>query len=341
MKNILVLLLAFSTQIFAQVNPELSSTKTLHILEGTINNKYPITMHLTIEENTKKVKGQYYYNNVGTPIYLGESILDQNAKLNLKEFENEYSSSESTGQFTGTFDKNKVFKGTWSNGKKSFVFEVKPNKNSIIQEMEIKEYTLNKQPDPSYSSPEEIAISEEIFQIINPKRLASINVINKTLEKSYFLEENDTNDYYLYWIEGWEFFQSSDFVYSDNNIISLNTTLVYYTGGVGTLIESSPTVYSLNTGKALTINDLIYSVDDTKLVALLQQKLIEYTGDSPGYFEGARLPYDYSIDASGITFMYSKGTIAANVYGIIEISFTFDELNPFVRKDSELYYLFE
>ncbi len=58
-----------STQLFAQISTEITSIKTLHILEGYIYNKYPITMYLTIEESTKKDDGKYYYDNIGEFVY--------------------------------------------------------------------------------------------------------------------------------------------------------------------------------------------------------------------------------------------------------------------------------
>lgn len=69
-------------------------------------------MLLTIDENSEKVGGQYYDNDDESPIYLGESILDKNSMLTLKEFTNyhdAYISSNPTGIFIGKLDKKMVF----------------------------------------------------------------------------------------------------------------------------------------------------------------------------------------------------------------------------------------
>ena len=359
---VLILLLAFSTQSFAQVRPEVSLTKTFYILEGTINNKYPITMHLTIEENTKKVEGQYYYNNIGTLIYLGESILDQKSKLSLKEFTNTndaYHKQNSTGQFAGTFDNNKIFQGTWSNGKKSFNFKVEPNKTSAIQKIGIENYTF-KENFITTSNSGNFQFSAEIPQIANPKKLSSIKKINKEL--------NNLDNFSIYseW-EGdnvggvkdgnWFLNSSYDFIFIDNRIISLLYTEMIHSGGAYPNTLSQAIVYSLDSGEVITINDLIYSVEDKKLITLMQQKIREYRRQQSGGedknasdeeisrnfydFNSIRLGDNYSVDSSGITFIYSQGELAAHVFGRIEISFSYDDLKPFVKKNSKLYYLFE
>ena len=348
MKKTYILLLMLTTALFAQEKSELLSTKNIHILEGTIDNQYPITMHLTIEENTQKVNGQYYYNNNKTPIYLGESVLNKNLTLTLKEYTNSYpdayNNSNSTGEFTGKLDKKMIFKGTWSNGKKSFDFEVKPNKEQIIQEIQIKKhsFTTNLNTSPDNINPE-IRTFEHVFetlQIANPKKLVGINKINTELGLI-----NDFNDYYPAWkecvydaLDSWSINQSYNFVYRDNSIVSLVAINDSYTGGAHGNGLYQPIVYSLDSGKVLNekINDLIYSIEDEKLIALLQKKSID-SGLSPddSYFKDMRLNDNYSVNTAGISFVYYI------YWGYTIIYFTYEELKPFIRKESKLYYLFE
>ena len=362
MKKIYILLsLILTTSLFTQEKSELSSTKNTYFLEGTIDNKFPITMRLTIEENTKKVNGQYYYNKVKTPIYFGESVLDKNSTLTLKEFEKPYShesKDKSTGEFIGKIDKKMVFKGTWSNGKKSFDFEVKPNKSQMIQEVELKKYSFK----DSIPTKPRIAIfdfSTETFQIANPKKLAGINNINKELgvidnfnEDFSFWKESPEEFMYLY-----EYHNSYGFIYRDNSIISINRMMYCYAGGAHGNLEYRPIVYSLENGKILNekVSDLVYSIEDKKLIALLRKKLIEqmkerYSDEDNsdeelkrGYFdfETIRLNDHYEVNALGINFVYNQYEVASYAAGIITISFTYEELKPFVKKDSKLYYLFE
>ena len=102
------------------------------------------------------------------------------------------------------------------------------------------------------------------------------------------------------------------------------------------------------------ITDLVYSIEDKKLIALLQKKLIERMQNRYEYndntidvtqdywgFEDIRLNDHYGIDASGINFVYNQYEIASYAAGVIIIPFTYEELKQFVKKDSKLYYLFQ
>ncbi len=348
-KYFVLLFLILSTQLFSQINPEITSIKTLHILEGIIDNKYPITMYLTIEEGTKKVDGKYYYNNIGDFVYLKESVSDNNSKVILKEFSsNYYNDNNSTGEFVGTINKKMVFKGTWSNGKKSFNFEVKPNKKNKIQEIEIVKYTFE---DTDYNSENPpFGVSYEILKIANSKKIATIENVNKELEKTSG-KAYDYNDDYSVWKKnidvdgesnGWGVHSSYELIYIDNNVISIISKLWAFPATNRPIMDDTPLVYSLNSGKILNerIDDLIYSVDDEKFIILMKQKIETQYGDFSSFeefesYDFFKSQYIYNVNASGITFQNQ------NFRYPLHISFTYDELKPFVNKKSELYYLFK
>lgn len=242
------------------------------------------------------------------------------------------------------------------------LFQVKPDKKSKLQEIEIKTYTFKEHynSNPEYPSFE---VGYEILQIVNPKKLASIEKINKALEKTSKKTADDFNDKYPNWKESakecldcgtysWSFSSSYEYIYSDNNIISIGEGDWYYTGGVHGFGRYTPRVYSLHSGEVLNakVDDLVYFVDDEKLIALLRKKLraskrgvFPKSDDKISYFDfdNIRLNDNYEVNASGISFLYNQYEIAPYSDGIINIRFTFDELKPFVKKNSELYYLFE
>lgn len=58
-------------------------------------------------------------------------------------------------------------------------------------------------------------------------------------------------------------------------------------------------------------------------------------------FESIKLNNHYSVDALGIPFIYNEYEIAPWISGTIHIKFTYDELKPFVKKSSPLWYLFD
>ncbi len=67
-----------------------------------------------------------------------------------------------------------------------------------------------------------------------------------------------------------------------------------------------------------------------------------YDGKEDYYkFDEIRLNSNFYVDAYGVTFFYSPYEIAPYSFGSVDITFSYDELNPFVKKSSKLYYLFK
>jgi len=357
-KYFLLLLLIFSVQLFAKEKPTVSSLEITYILDGDINEKYPITMYLTVDSDYKKntctITGKYYYNNIGDFIYLDESVLSKWGNITLKEYptsSDAFIKENSTGEFTGYFSNNAVFKGIWKNKKNSFEYELKP-RNIVV---EIKKYTFKEERS-------ENAIFEsdaEILQIISSKKTSSIKKINKELNALA-----DFSDLYSYWgeeyikedpdspLNHWTIESRSHLEYIDNNILSVGYFEMSFTGGTGRMnVHYSASVYSLSSGKKLTVDDLILNVDDNKLIALMREQLKEYMIMTEGSdtipnefytsFENIRLGDRYSVNDTGVTFLYDKSEISRNTPEPIEVHFTYDELKPFVKKSSPMWYLFE
>lgn len=360
-KYFVLLLLIFSTGLFAE-EPTVSAIETIYILEGPIDDKASITLYLNIEsdfeENTKTVSGKYYYNNIGDFFYLGESVLENTSTLTLKAFSTSrdaYRNTNSIGEFKGTFSDDSVFKGRWKSVKNSFDFELKPRDTAVIQEIEITKYSFSKKND-FYPVTSTFEFNTESFQIANPKKISSIEKLNKELSKL-----GDFDDEYSSWKKiladeigvSYTFITSYDFIYADNRLLSLEYQEWSYTGGAHGNGYVTPIIYSLGSGKILDkrVDDLISNGGDDKLILLMRQKLKEgminmadtQLDENQFYFdfETIRLNNNYSIDDSGVTFIYNQYEIAPYSSGIISIKFRYDELKPFVKKTSPLWYLFE
>lgn len=373
-KYIVLLFLVFSTEIFAQEKPVVLSIETSYTLEGSIDSKYPITMHLTttfdVKTNKQTVTGVYYYNRVGKFIYLGESVLNNNSNITLKEYATSSDANydkNSTGEFTGILSNNLIFKGIWKNKKNNFDFELKQNPNPKVQEREITKYSfVDSVPFHDFE------FEYEVLQIGNPKKLSGIAKINKHLATppTFYVggdaEKPEGFDaLYSKWIEYAEnidnrfdrraesYGSDYDLTYFDNNILSLSHTISWVFPFSYRADAFFPSViYSLDSGEIINteIENLIYNVDDEKLLAIMRQKLRGNTRSvfpesnekaSYFYFERIRLNNNYTITSSGIYFDYGWGQIGPRSDGGQGISFTYEELKPFVKKDSELYYLFE
>jgi len=322
----LLVIFQFNTISFAKDSPEIS-TMTLYILEGRIDKKYPITMYLYIDKNRGKAEAKYYYDNVGEFLYLDDGVLSDNSTILLKQ-------TNSDEVIKGSIDKNMVLKGVWSNSKKSYSIELKPNINRKIDEIEIESYLLSK---------DEFSFRSNFIKIGNPKKISGINKINKKLKDKYDSNIKDS-------IKDKDLMRFSDgynIEYIDNTIISLNYDeySLYIDSGAYGSSRSLPTVYSIDSGEVLnSIDDLFLSVDNPRLVALMQKKLKDlFDGNTDIYnigFENIRLNNSYYVDATGITFVYNQEEIAPHAAGIIRIKFSYQELKPFVKKTSKLYYLF-
>lgn len=85
-KFLIFFIILITTNLFASSEPIVKQTeRILHILSGKIDNKYPITMYLTIHDKIDLLSGNYYYNNQGKIIYLEPANLDNNSNIILKE----------------------------------------------------------------------------------------------------------------------------------------------------------------------------------------------------------------------------------------------------------------
>ena len=354
-KYFVLLLLILSTELFPKEKPTVLSIESTYILDGKINNKYAITMYFTTlldtKNNTKKVSGKYYYNNIGDFIYLGESVLNKKSTVTLKEYRSSSDANDkknSTGEFTGLFSDDNTFKGTWKNNKNSFEFELKARDNVV----EIKNYVFS-ESDAKFENTS-FDYNSRILQIVSSKKSASIEKINKELRKWREFEplysewkewiKEDPNSVYNWWL-----FESSNYLnYIDNNILSVDSVEWSSTGGARSNYRLGSATYSLSSGKKLTVNDLIINVDDYKLIALMRKKLKEYAESDDVTinefytdFENIRLGDSYIVSETGITFLYDQYEISHYIPEAIAIDFTYDELKPFVKKSSPLWYLFE
>lgn len=59
------------------------------------------------------------------------------------------------------------------------------------------------------------------------------------------------------------------------------------------------------------------------------------------YHEFIRLGDSYSVDDKSVTFSFGQTAISPYALGVVSITFTYDELKLFVKKNSPLWYLFE
>lgn len=107
-------------------------------LQGRINDKYAVTMQLSIQDD--KIYGKYFYDKTGSDNYLYlYGGISESGDVVLLEFNNK---GEQTSDFMGRFT-NDSFYGTFTNYKQvemPFELHMKGNHNAASQEVTLKKY---------------------------------------------------------------------------------------------------------------------------------------------------------------------------------------------------------
>lgn len=176
--------------------------------------------------------------------------------------------------------------------------------------------------------------------------------INKRLSRRYdaFLN-SDVKEGYLEFnkaeenfIASYEYMYKTYLSFKDKNIITILEESYVYTGGANGMLYTEPLMFSLNSGKEISsiTSTLIKNTKDNELIKILRKKLLE-KGNKDLYFdfESITLPALFYVSDKEIVFSYGLYEIAPRVAGIIDITFTYEELKPFVKKNQDLDYLFE
>ncbi len=310
-----------------------SNAANTYILTGSID-KNPITMILTIDDENV-ARGKYYYHRQKRYINI-----DGNATLNGAIVLKETSDTKMLGEFIGYFDiENTTFSGDWIelNTKKSMPFNL--SKASPINHIEtLGIYYFN-----------EFEYSFEYIKLYGNSQAQGLNVLNKIFEdnatrNSEFIllkiedyKSNSINrNYYAF---DFDMF----FVYADDNIISIGNSYDEHTGTTSRYGGQTYNVYDIKTGELLSQNiaNLVADKNNNTLVNLVKRKLLtNYKRSDFINFDKITLNDNFYIDVEGVHFVYNKYEIANGSLEKISISFTFNQLKPFINKTSPFYYLF-
>ncbi len=374
----LILVSALQYQLFAQ-NIRKSKSADTYILTGSINNDMPITMILTIDdENT--ASGRYYYHNqnkyidisgkatingaiVLDAIVESEEILEDIAHNNtnnnsnskadtakVSNSTNDKMEGDDTGEkthtkyeFIGTFDSNNItLNGELINVETEEIVPFSLSKNKMLPINHIEIFGIYYYEKFSYQY--------KYIKFENKSNIKGLNTLNKHFENTAARNEifllsqiknsrntlNNKNNSYSFDV-------STSFVYANQNIVTLAISTLEYMGGSNTYGGLIYYIYNIQTGALLSnsISNLIADKNNTSLINLLQTKLLEnHSKNDFSKFDTISLNDNFYIDASGVHFVYNEREIAPYAIGKIFVSFTFDELEPFVSKTSPFYYLF-
>lgn len=325
-----------SNSLLAQ-NIRTSTVARTYMLTGSINNNKHITMLLTIDDENNASGGYYYH---------GESVrinVKGKATLNGAIVLHEITDHENKTEFIGTLDTNSItFSGnfTITNTEVEMPFSLSKSKASLVNYAEtigIYYYDTFK-------------YKYEYIKLYSDSDIKGVEVFNRRHEYSAernkifvlsLIEENSRGhskerSKYVY-------DTSSTFIYADENIVSIASKSYEYIGGDNSYGGLAYYIYDIKTGRLLSENlqSLITDKNNQRLIALLRQKLLENYSRSDFFsFEKIMLNNNFYIDEMGVHFAYNQSEIAHSSKGEIFVSFTFDELKPFVDNNAIFYYLF-
>lgn len=352
------LLLGISIFISVFLFGQNESGKKYYHYKGTIDNKYPITMDISIYGES--MYGFYYYDKVGTPISLNGIVNDDNT-FSLEEETNKEDISIITGYFKGKINNDNSLSGKWldKNKEKSFSFEAKED---YLHSCRIKYYEYessfhlqDNEEYPSYSISLNLAIP-----VTAPIR-AAYRVMTENIREKYFGIVNcgDNQDCIMKYvtnlvaeyneigedvtkeeIEEWSgayTWDLSEFVgvgYNDNEILVLNADYYQYTGGAHGLPTIDCYIYDTHTGQQMTFEDVFIASKEDALVEKIKDRLVEWEYEDYLFsLEEVGMSDVFSIDGANVTFIYNVYEIAPYVAGPIFVSFKYKEIDEFLNPE--------
>lgn len=316
-------------------NTEIQESK-FYLLEGNISGE-KADMYLYVNKKNKKVSG-YYYTKDKKSVITGTI---NNNKLNLQEIDDNNNIHASiVGSLSDDIVLSAEIKYEELNEVKDMEFSL--NRNLPVYYADIVDYYKND------------SISNSIFSyhrtLLLFTRSNDINSLDMESSINYTKEECD--NYYNEW-KGLLYVGDSNTTYEidntvnvgyiDSRIIALDNYSSMYIGGDHAAKANIQEVFSLESSNLITIWDLISDFNNADLISLMRDKILNTGYAKEDYYEFNSITLESStfrVLPNSVNFIWQANDISPYTVGITEISFTFEELKPYVKEDSPLYYLF-
>ncbi|MEI0564094.1 DUF3298 and DUF4163 domain-containing protein [Brachyspira pulli] len=307
-----------------------------YMLSGNISGE-KASMYLYVNSNKNSISGYYYTKN--KKALITGSI--NNNKLNMQEVD-ENNNMHAT--INGVLSDDIVFSA-----------EIKYDESNEVKDME---FALNRNLPVYYANIIDYykndIISNSIFSYHRTSFSFSKNNENETLniDNSIMYIEEECNNYYNEW-KALLYVGSSNITYEidntvnvgyiDSRVIALDNYSSMYTGGAHGNTANIQEVFSLESSNLITIRDLISDFNNPNLISLMREKILKTGSTKEDYFDFNSITMEnstYRILPNSINFIWQPYDIAPYSTGTTEISFSFEELKPFVKEGSPLSYLF-
>jgi hypothetical protein len=331
--------------------------------EGAINNTLKITLHLLKQDQA--VSGYYYYQNKGIPLFLN-GTMDSSGKVLLAE-------TTRDGLQTGSFLVNALggaeISGTWQSAdkKKSLPFSAREEYGAYSAAF--KAYELTRAA-PLFEDSTAPTIDISLFYLYpvkyaDPRVLAKLQLllfagkkgdpekilqsISDGLVADYRQENRDIYNPDSEYEFMWQHTYGVSLMCNDKNFTTFRFYYYSYTGGAHGLFGDDFSSVDLETGKALTLDDIFVPGYKQEIGRLLDAR-VRQTDKIPadgsledyGYFTDNIMPGDtFYVAPDGIGFYYNIYEIRPYAYGSSDIFLSFKEIKQLIKPDSPVRRLFE
>ncbi len=338
--------------------------------EGNINDTISIQMNLTRMDSV--LDGNYFYTDVGEPIYFQYySYMRDDGRIHIEEeggYDEEYNTLI-TGIFDGKFTTPNEIKGSWigPDSSENYNFILKENYPPGSAKFEIKErhenYGESDFSDYAVSSVLSYPVmteypNAEVQQKINSFILnfyvkgsmqgdngyTDLNARMESFIEDYRNEIEADSEIYKDYKPIYENNEFTSITFNSDNILSLEISEYLYTGGAHG--NSSFALYSFNLENGEQINpDDIFMVDYKKELNKIGEKIFRehYQADPSqslydqgffGFENGFALNENFDLYKGGIKFQFNPYEAGAYVLGAPEVFIPWSELRDIIRADS-------
>ena len=272
------------------------------------------------------------------------------------------------GNISATSYDNKTLEGNFPSTAYPFVAEIdgkemtfKAAKTPVIG-ARIIEYTYsNVSPKSSTNGQRVFQFKTAIFALNNESKSASIDKINLDINKDFGITDastfndltklltsqslisNKTTPIYDEWVK-------SDYIshienyssqfgidYLSEKIVSINKMLYEYTGGAHGNYDTVYSVYSLENGNKLKIEDLIIDLKNPDLLNLIKDKLLKIEGrDANSYFGLDELSLEnnnFYLTSKGLVFTWGIYEIGPYAIGETRVLIPIEEIKPYLKDE--------
>ncbi len=227
---------------------------------------------------------------------------------------------------------------------------------TLISNGDIGKYTITKY---SMAEPENSTDTSSVRTDINVSiqslqffpKTEGINKINNTLSDQFNQFISSSNKMYRDNLDlikefgrgsiGLEYRAKYQINHIDNNLISITLNCYIYSGGAHGISHISNYLFDIKSGEQIKLEDILNSTDP-KLIEILKNTLLEdnnLTKDSFFKFDEIVPNQNFAITDKGITFLYNHYEITSYASGTPEAMLSFDEIKPFLKKESPLSHL--